>query len=122
MIAAAEKPAEEIKLCAPLAVAASTAVLKTRLDLPAPRAGKSTLVHIHELNADVLDRNASSEDRFEGPLAFAEKRAPIGRTSSAVRPRSRGGNQDRPRLERPERCAPEAVDALRCCGICSTGP
>lgn len=76
MLATAEQIAAEIKQCAPLAVAAIKAVLKTKLDMPTPPEGKNTLAHLLDLNADRLDRNAKSEDRLEGPRAFAEKRLP----------------------------------------------
>lgn len=76
MLVAAESIANEIKQCAPLAVAAIKAVLKTKLDMPTPPEGKSTLAHLLQVNSDRLDRNARSEDRLEGPLAFAEKRVP----------------------------------------------
>lgn len=76
MLAAAEQIAGEIKQCAPLAVAAIKAVLKTKLDMPTPPEGKSTLKHLLDVNSERLERNSTSEDRLEGPLAFAEKRLP----------------------------------------------
>ena len=72
----AQRLAEEVKLCAPLAVAAIKAVLRTKLNLPAPSPGVRALDHLIELNRDALARNNRSEDRLEGPLAFAEKRVP----------------------------------------------
>ncbi len=76
LMAAADQIAAEIKQCAPLAVAAIKAVLRTKMDLPTPPEGKSTLRHLLDVNKELLDKNGNSEDRLEGPLAFAEKRLP----------------------------------------------
>jgi enoyl-CoA hydratase/carnithine racemase len=53
----AERVAGEIKLCAPLAI--------------------RELEQLAALTAEVRRQNEQSEDRLEGPLAFAEKRAPL---------------------------------------------
>jgi enoyl-CoA hydratase/carnithine racemase len=76
LVAKVDEIASEIKLSAPLAVQAIKAVLKTQLDMPAPPPGKSTLEHVLELNKTALDRYLASDDRLEGPRAFAEKRRP----------------------------------------------
>lgn len=76
LMKAADQIAGEIKQCAPLAVAAIKAVLRTKLNMPAPPAGVPQLEHLLALNKVALDKNANSEDRLEGPLAFAEKRLP----------------------------------------------
>ena len=43
---------------------------------PTPPEGKPLLDHLKDLNADLQEKVANSEDRLEGPKAFAEKRAP----------------------------------------------
>jgi enoyl-CoA hydratase/carnithine racemase len=76
MWSAVSRIAEDIKLCAPLAVVAIKSVLKMRQDMPTSSAGVSMLDRLLALNRDVLDRNAHSADRLEGPAAFAQKRPP----------------------------------------------
>ena len=43
---------------------------------PAPKEGVWLLDHLRALNEPLQTKVSSSEDRFEGPKAFAEKRAP----------------------------------------------
>ena len=69
MMQAAQEIAEEIKLCAPLAVQAVrrlayTSFAKTGRDL-------------NELSQSLKKRVSGSEDAREGPRAFAEKRKPV---------------------------------------------
>jgi len=73
----AEKLANEVKLCAPLAVRAIKETLRTKRNMPTPPAGVKQIEHLAVLTHDVKERNAESEDRIEGPKAFAEKRAPV---------------------------------------------
>jgi len=73
----AERIAGEIKLCAPLALrAAKTGILAHR-NMPTPPTGVRPWAYARELNRENEDRPAKSEDRLEGPKAFAEKRAPV---------------------------------------------
>jgi enoyl-CoA hydratase/carnithine racemase len=76
MMAEAEKRAEILKLCAPLAVRALKNGVHLHMNPPTPPTGVTLLEHLHEVNKPVLDKVANSEDRLEGPKAFAEKRAP----------------------------------------------
>jgi enoyl-CoA hydratase/carnithine racemase len=73
----AERVAGEIKLCAPLAIRAIKEVLRTKRNMPAAAPGVRELEQLAELTAEVRRQNEQSEDRLEGPLAFAEKRAPL---------------------------------------------
>ncbi len=77
LMAEAERVAGEIKLCSPLAIRAIKQILKTKMNMPAPPPDALPLDHLRVLTEDVRDANASSEDRLEGPKAFAEKRAPV---------------------------------------------
>ena len=70
----AENIAGEMKLCAPLALRAIKATLRTKKNMPTPPEGVRELDHLKKLNEEVQRVNAESEDRLEGPLAFAEKR------------------------------------------------
>lgn len=71
LFAEAEQVAAEIKQCAPLAVQAAKQVIKVWRELPTPPELS------RKLSAPWLDRVTNSEDRLEGPRAFAEKRAPM---------------------------------------------
>jgi len=73
----AEKLANEVKLCAPLAVRAIKETLQTKRNMPAAPEGVKELDHLAVLTREVKERNNNSEDRLEGPKAFAEKRAPV---------------------------------------------
>jgi len=69
VFAEAERVANEIKLCAPLAVRAVKRIIKVGRNLP---------LHYSEIFSEALrDEVMKSEDRLEGPRAFVEKRAPI---------------------------------------------
>jgi enoyl-CoA hydratase/carnithine racemase len=76
MMAEAEKRAEILKLCAPLAVRALKNGVHLHMDPPTPPTGVTLLEHLREVNKPLLDKVNSSEDRLEGPRAFAQKRAP----------------------------------------------
>jgi enoyl-CoA hydratase/carnithine racemase len=76
LFAEAERVANEIKLCAPLAVQAIKAGVKNLLNLPTPPEGVLPTDHAREMNKAMQERVARSEDRLEGPKAFAEKRGP----------------------------------------------
>ena len=69
LLEAANAWAESILECAPLSVQASKEAAMAGLDLPLPDA-------INRRYEQMLRQNAS-EDRFEGPRAFAEKRKPV---------------------------------------------
>jgi enoyl-CoA hydratase/carnithine racemase len=76
LMAEAEKRAEILKKCAPLAVQALKAGVHNHMNPPTPPAGTFLLDHLKQVNKELLDKVANSEDRLEGPKAFAEKRAP----------------------------------------------
>ena len=76
LITATEELAGEIKLCAPLAIRAIKETLRTKRNMPAPNPGQTELDKLAELTFEVKEVNNNSEDRLEGPLAFAEKRDP----------------------------------------------
>ncbi len=69
MFAKAEQVAEEIKMCAPLAVRTLKYLITHGRYLSPDIATK--------LGADLREKTANSEDRQEGPKAFAEKRKPV---------------------------------------------
>jgi len=77
LFAEAERRADILKLCAPLAVQALKKGVQLHMNPPTPPAGVELLDHLRTLNKPLLDRVASSEDRLEGPKAFAEKRKPM---------------------------------------------
>ena len=64
----AEAIAEQIKLCAPLAVQAVRRIAYTRFMRPPNE--------IQELTQSLRKEVSQTEDAKEGPLAFAEKRKP----------------------------------------------
>jgi enoyl-CoA hydratase/carnithine racemase len=68
LMAAAERWANEIMECAPLAVRGSKEAAKVGLDLPLEAAIRR--------GYDNVARHMASADRLEGPRAFAEKRPP----------------------------------------------
>jgi enoyl-CoA hydratase/carnithine racemase len=76
MMAEAEKRAETLKLCAPLAVKALKNGVHLHMNPPTPPTGVTLLEHLREVNGPWYERVDKSEDRLEGPKAFAEKRAP----------------------------------------------
>ena len=69
LLAEVERVASEIKLCAPLAVQAIKKIVKIGSNLPVEYSYK-----LAEPIREVIDK---TEDRLEGPKAFAEKRSPI---------------------------------------------
>ena len=76
MMAEAEKHAETLKLCAPLAVKALKNGVHLHMNPPTPPEGVTLLEHLREVNGPWYKRVDESADRLEGPKAFAEKRAP----------------------------------------------
>jgi enoyl-CoA hydratase/carnithine racemase len=66
----------EIKQCAPLALRALKNGVRLYHNPPTPPEGKLLLDHLRELNQPLQQAVTSSEDRMEGPKAFAEKRLP----------------------------------------------
>lgn len=69
LFAEAEHIANEIKQCAPLAVQAIKRIVKTGRNLPVEYSWK--------LAEPIVAEIVKTEDRLEGPRAFAEKRAPV---------------------------------------------
>ena len=76
LVAEAERVAGLLKLCAPLALQALKAGVRLHHNPPTPPQGMLLLDHLRELNRPMQEKVAKSEDRMEGPKAFAEKRAP----------------------------------------------
>jgi len=77
LMAEAERRAEILKLCAPLAVQALKSGVHLHMNPPTPAPeGVSLLDHLQTLNEPLQEKVANSEDRLEGPKAFAEKRTP----------------------------------------------
>ncbi len=76
LYAEAERRAEILKLCAPLAVQALKNGVLNHMNPPTPPVGVKLLDHLRTLNASLQKKVADSEDRMEGPKAFAEKRKP----------------------------------------------
>lgn len=76
MMAEAEKRAEILKLCAPLAVKALKNGVRLHMNPPTPPSRVTLLEHLRDVNKPWYDIVNNSEDRLEGPKAFAEKRAP----------------------------------------------
>ena len=71
LMSAAERWANEILECAPLAIQAAKQVMMSTLDLPL----EAAMSRIESMEA--VRRLRDSEDYVEGPRAFAEKRKPI---------------------------------------------
>ena len=69
-MAAAERWAEEIIECAPIAVRLTKEVVLSGLHMPVEDA-------IARDTAEVKPRLRATEDYLEGPQAFAEKRKPV---------------------------------------------
>ena len=76
LIEEAERVAGLLKLCAPLALRALKSGVRLHHNPPTPPTGTLLLDHLRELNRPLQETVAKSEDRLEGPKAFAEKRAP----------------------------------------------
>jgi enoyl-CoA hydratase/carnithine racemase len=64
----AEHLANEIKMCAPLAVQAIKHIVKVGRNIP--------IEYMMELAKPISEQIDKTEDRLEGPKAFVEKRAP----------------------------------------------
>ena len=79
LIVEVERIANEIKLCAPLASHLSKRKMRLTpgMDLPVSSDGKTYLDVIRETVAEEQEKVSNSEDRFEAPQAFAQKRAPV---------------------------------------------
>jgi enoyl-CoA hydratase/carnithine racemase len=69
LFAEVERVAGEIKQCAPLAVQALKKIIRDGVDVPWEYSSK--------LHGDLRERIEHSEDRLEGPKAFAEKRLAV---------------------------------------------
>ncbi|MCY4454713.1 MAG: hypothetical protein OXC56_00180, partial [Chloroflexi bacterium] len=68
---------ETLKRGAPRAVQGLEKIVLLNVNLPETQPeGVSDLDHLRNLNSDLQEKVANSEDRMEGPKAFAEKRAP----------------------------------------------
>src|SRR6202044_1151201 len=78
MMAEAEKRAEILKLCAPLAVRALKNGVHLHMNPPTPPQGVTLLEHLREVNGPWSKKVDESGDRLEGPGGFAERRSPIG--------------------------------------------
>ena len=65
----AERIADEIKLCAPLAVQAIKQIVYNGRSLP--------VEYSQKLSAPIAQRIQATEDAIEGPRAFSEKRRPV---------------------------------------------
>lgn len=76
LFAEAERRANVFKLCAPLAVQALKRGVQLHMNPPTSAQGVLLLDWLREVNRPLLERVTKSEDRLEGPRAFAEKRAP----------------------------------------------
>ena len=76
LIEEAERVAGLLKLCAPLALRALKNGVRLHHNPPTPPTGTLLLDHLRELNRPLQETVSKSEDRLEGPKAFAEKRAP----------------------------------------------
>jgi len=76
LFAEALRRAEILKLCAPLAVQALKRGVQLHMNPPTPPEGVLLLDHLKQVNKPLTDKVDNSEDRLEGPKAFAEKRAP----------------------------------------------
>ena len=77
LMAEAQRRADILKLCAPLAVQALKNGVHLHMNPPTPPEGVTHLDHMRKLNEPLQGKVAGSEDRLEGPKAFAEKRAPV---------------------------------------------
>ncbi|MCH7786363.1 MAG: enoyl-CoA hydratase/isomerase family protein [Chloroflexi bacterium] len=69
LFVAAEKYAEEVKLCAPIAIQAIKQIVYQGRNLP--------VEYSQKLAGPLNARVQSTEDAIEGPRAFSEKRAPV---------------------------------------------
>ena len=76
LFAEAERMAGVLKLCAPLAVQALKGGVRLHHNPPIAPGGGLLLDYLKELNRPLQEKVANSEDRMEGPKAFAEKREP----------------------------------------------
>ena len=69
MFETAERIADEIKLCAPLAVQAIKQIVYNGRSLP--------VEYSQKLSAPIAARVKNTEDSIEGPRPFSEKRSPV---------------------------------------------
>jgi enoyl-CoA hydratase/carnithine racemase len=65
---AVERIADDIKMCAPLAVQAIKQIVYTGRNLP--------VEYSQKLSGPISQRISATEDSIEGPKAFSEKRKP----------------------------------------------
>jgi enoyl-CoA hydratase/carnithine racemase len=72
----AERRAATLKKCAPLAVQALKRGVQLHMNPPTPPQDVYLLDHLRAVNMPLQDKVEGSEDRLEGPRAFAEKREP----------------------------------------------
>jgi len=77
LMAECERRADVLKRCAPLALQALKKGVHLHMNPPTPPEGVPLLDHLKKLNQELQDKVAKSEDRLEGPKAFAEKRSPM---------------------------------------------
>ena len=72
----AEAEARQSLSCAPAGGEGAEDGVHLHMNPPTPPEGVTLLEHLREVNKPWYDKVDASEDRLEGPKAFAEKRAP----------------------------------------------
>ena len=84
-MAEAERRAEILKLCAPLAVQALKNGVHLHMNPPTPAPeGVTLLDHLRNLNGPLQTKVANSEDRLEGPKALPRSVHRTGRAATAA--------------------------------------